>query len=128
MNHNKKKARTLDDVLEVVQRADLSPFQRRDMTSALKRICEMAEVAPATMPAEATDLRPMLAKIRPAAHGIAAKTWANLLSRFRAALRLADVIDPMGQGSALRNPGWASLVRAIAEDKRLSCGLASCLN
>ena len=88
----------------------------------------MAGVAPATVPAEAPALRAMLAKIRPAAHGVSPKTWANLLSRFRAALRLADVIDPVWQGSAMQHPAWAPLVQAIAEDKRLSCGLAAFFN
>ena len=66
----------------------------------------------------------MVAKIRPAAHGITRKTWANLFSRFRAELRLADVIDPNWQGCAARDPAWAPLVQAIAGDKRLSTGLA----
>lgn len=65
---------------------------------------------------------------RPAAHGITPKTWANLLSRFRAALRLADVIDPQWQGFAMHYPAWVPLVQAIAEDKRLSCGLAAFSN
>jgi integrase len=70
----------------------------------------------------------MLAKIRPAAHGVTEKTWANLLSRLRRALRLADVIDLAVPGSALQNPAWAPLVQAIADDKRLSCGLVPCFN
>ena len=110
------------------RRSDLPPFHHRDMTSAIKRICEMAGVAPTTVPAEAPALRAMIAKIRPAAHGVTSKTWANLLSRFRAALRLADVIDSAWQGAANQNPAWAPLVEAIAEDKRLSCGLACFFN
>jgi integrase len=66
----------------------------------------------------------MLAKIRPAAHGMTSKTWANVLSRFRQELRLADVIDPNFQGCAARHPAWAPLVQAIADDKRLLHGLA----
>jgi hypothetical protein len=52
------------------------------------------------------------------------KTWANLQSRFRQELRLADVIDPDFQGYASRHPAWAPLVQAIATDKRLLHGLA----
>ena len=70
MDHNNNKGKTLEDVLGTVQKSDLPPFQRRDMTSAIKRICEMAGVAPATVPAEAPALRAMIAKIRPAAHGV----------------------------------------------------------
>lgn len=128
MEYNNNKRETLEGVLGAVQKADLPPFQRRDMTSAIKRVCEMAGATPATLPAEAPAVRAMLAKIRPAAHGVSPKTWSNLLSRFRAALRLAGVIEPASQGSATRHPAWAPLVQAIAEDKRLSCGLASFLN
>ena len=77
-----------------------------------------------TVTVPAPSVRAMVAKIRPAAHGITRKTWANLFSRFRAELRLADVIDPNWQGCAARDPAWAPLVQAIAGDKRLSTGLA----
>src|SRR5262249_5800480 len=98
------------------------------MTSAIKRICEMAGVGSAMMPTEAPALRAMIAKIRPAAHGVKEKTWANLLSQLRAALRLADVIDHPAPGSALKHPAWAPLVKAVAADKRLSYGLAAFSN
>jgi hypothetical protein len=128
VDYNDNKHKTLENMLLAVQKADLPPLQRRDMTSAIKRVCEMAGVAPATLPAKAPAVRAILAKIRPAAHGVSPKTWSNLLSRFRAALRLAGVIEPALQGSATRHPAWVPLVQAIAEDKRLSCGLASFLN
>jgi hypothetical protein len=73
-----------------------SPAERRPWIgkSATERICTMAGVAPGSVPADAPCGRAMLSKIRPAAHGITAKTWANLLSRFRMELRLAGVLDP----------------------------------
>jgi integrase len=128
MDRNNNKGKTLENVKGTVQKADLAPFQSRDMTSAINRICEMAGVAPAAVPGEAPGIRAMVAKIRPAAHGVSSKTWSNLRSRLRAALRLADVIDPMVQGSAMQNPAWAPLMQAIAEDKRLSCGLVLFFN
>ena len=77
----------------------------------------------------APAVRDLLAKIRPAAHGMTCKTWANLLSRFRRELRLADVIDPMATRLALPViPTWAPSVQAIAGDKRLSTGLAAFAN
>jgi len=84
----------------------------------------MAGVAPAAVVAEATALRPMLAKVLPAAHGVTKKTWANLRSQFRAALRHDGVIDPSMVGFAVRDPAWALLVEAAAGDKRVCCGLA----
>jgi integrase len=84
----------------------------------------MAGAAPAIVAAEAVALRAMISKILPAGHGVGRKTWSNLLSGLRAALRLARVIDPTLQGNASRHPAWGPLAQAIAGDKRLSCGLA----
>ena len=128
MDYNNNKIETLQHVLYAVQKADLPPVQNRDMISAIKRICEMAGMAPATFPAKAPAIRATLAKIRPAAHGVSQKTWANLLSRFRGALRFAGVIDLMGQGTAMQHPDWAPMIRAITGDKRQSFGQAAFAN
>ena len=88
----------------------------------------MAGDAPASVPADAPSIRALLAKIRPAAHGMTPKTWANLLSRFRAELRLADVIDPNLQGCAARHPLGLLWCKPSRHDKRLSTGLASFTN
>ena len=128
MDYNNNKIENLQEVLDAVHKADLPPLQSRDMTSAIKRICEMAGMAPAAFPAKAPAIRATLAKIRPAAHGVSHKTWANLLSLFRAALKSVGVIDPLGQGTAMQNEAWAPLVKAIADDKRQSCGLATFAN
>ena len=128
MEYHNNKIETLQEVRDTVLKAELPPLQTRDMISAIKRICEMAGMAPAMFPAKAPAIRAMLAKIRPAAHGVSHKTWANLLSRFRGALKFAGVIDPMGQGTAMLHPDWAPLVQAIADDKRQSCGQAAFAN
>jgi integrase len=41
-----------------------------------------------------------------------------------AALQLAGIADPMGQGAARRNPAWGLLLLPIQENKRISYGLA----
>ena len=99
-----------------------------DGRPATERICAMADVTPAEVPADAPAIRAVLRKVRPALHGLTSKTWANLLSRFRHELRLAKVIDPNRQGCAARHPAWANLVQAIAGEKNLSNGLAAFLN
>jgi len=48
---------------------------------AIKRVCDMAGSTPACMPAEASQLRETLSRIRPAAHGITAKSYSNVRSR-----------------------------------------------
>jgi integrase len=120
----KKPIKTLAELLDFVEGASLSPYQRRDRLSAVKRICEMAGMVPSVVAAEPVALRAMIAKILPAAHGVGPKTWSNLLCGLRGALRLAGVIDPPLQGDASRHPAWAPLAQAIAGDKRLSSGLA----
>ena len=128
MTHSRDNMKTLSDVLELVEAADLTSDQRKDMKSAINRVAEMAGVAPAMAEANAPALRIMLKRVRPAAHEVKTKTWANLVSQLRAALRLAGVIDPRRDGLALKEPAWASLLEFVANDKKLSCGLAAFAN
>jgi integrase len=125
MADTQKRPDTLEDVCQLADRASPPGRRRWIGKSATERICAMAGINPASVPAEAASIRALLAKIRPAAHGMSAKTWANVLSRFRVELRHADVIDPNWQGRAARHPVWAPLVQAIASDKKLSTSLAS---
>jgi integrase len=124
----KKETKTLADVLELVEGASLSPTHLRDMKSAIKRIAEMAGLVPAMAEATAPAVRAMLKAIRPAAHGVTQKTLANLTSRLGAALQLAGTIDPRRAGFALKDRAWGPLLKTVAEDKRLSCGLAAFAN
>src|SRR5262245_30288579 len=106
---------TLADVLAVLDQTGLTGTRRRDMISAVKRRGEMAGSVPASVRAEPPVLKDMLSRIRPAAHGVSAKSYSNLKSLLAAALELAGVIDPSGRGSARRRPG-GPLLEAIADD------------
>jgi integrase len=127
MNENRRVS-TLADVLAVLDQAGLTGIRRRDMVSAVKRLCEMAGTTPASVRAEPSRLKDMLSQIRPAAHGVSAKSYSNLRSLLTAALQLANVIDPSGRGGAKRHPEWGPLLEAIADDQRLSNGLATFAN
>ena len=127
MNENRKVG-TLADVLGLIDQAGLAGTRRRDMISALKRICEMAGATPASVRAEPSVLKEMLSRIRPAAHGVSAKSYSNLRSLLAAALELAGVIEPSGRGSGRRHPEWGPLLQAVADDQRLSNGLAAFAN
>jgi hypothetical protein len=122
-----RQPKTLEDVCQLAESAD-PPGQRRNGGSATERICAKAGVLPAEVAADAPSIRALLRKLRPALHGMMAKTWTNLLSRFRQELRLGDVIDPNRQGCAARHPAWAHLVQAIAKAKNLANGLAAFIN
>jgi integrase len=119
---------TLADVLGLLDEAGLTGTRRRDMVSAVNRLCEMAGMTPASVRAEPSVLKDMLSRIRPAAHGVSAKSYSNLKSLLGAALQLAGVIDPSGRGSAKRHSQWGPLLEAIADDQRLSNGLAAFAN
>src|SRR5262245_59538592 len=119
---------TLADGRALSEEAGLPGTRRRDMVSAIKRLCEMAGTTPASVRAEPSVLKDMLSRIRPAAHGVSAKSYSNLRSLLGAALQLAGVIDPSGRGDARRPPEWAPLFEAVADDQRLSNGLAAFAN
>jgi integrase len=119
--------KTLEDVRRLVESAETLEQRRRNGRSATERICAMAGVVPVQVLAEVPSIRPLLAKSR-AVHDGANQTWANVLSRFRKELRLADVIDPNWQGRAARDPAWGPLVQTLAGNKRFSNGLAAFAN
>jgi hypothetical protein len=100
---------TLADVIEHIKRdLTLSPARRRDLTSAVLRICELAGVDPRVTPASLAYMRPLIKQVRPALHGIRPKTWSNLRANFRAA-----VVAPAPRQPRERHPEWDTLLRAI---------------
>jgi integrase len=119
---------TLAELLAFLERVTLAGIRRRDMVSAINRVCEMAGTTPPSVPAEAPRLREMLSRIRPAAHGVSAKSYSNQRSLLAAALQLAGIIDPLGRGSARCHPQWKPLLDAVADDQRLSNGIAAFAN
>ena len=128
MNAINHPIRTAADVLAILQAAPVPPSRRRDMISAVSRICALLGCQPAGLRLDVEDLRVRIAAIRPAAHRISPKTFSNLRSLFAAALEFAGVIDSVSRGEAKRHRDWAPLVQAIAGDKRMSSGLAAFMN
>src|SRR5262245_10463456 len=122
------KVETLADLLTLIERAGVAGTRQRDMVSAIRRICEMAAATPASVRAEPPVLRNLLSRIHPTAHGVSAKSYSNLRSLLTAALRLAGIITESGRGDAKRHPVWGPVFEAIADDQRLSNGLATFAN
>jgi hypothetical protein len=120
--------RNAKDIILMLADAEFSTLRRRDMPSAISRACQMMCCAPGGLGLEVPVLRQKLAGIRPAAHGISAKTFSNVRSAFVAAMDWAGVTEPVGRGAAKRDPVWSPLVAGIAHDERLSTGLAAVLN
>ena len=68
MNENNNEnavVRTLADLLSLLDQSDLTGTRRRDMISAAKRICEMFETVPASVPAQPPRLRELLSSYSP---------------------------------------------------------------
>jgi hypothetical protein len=128
MLNKNKSLETAEELLDLLDTAPLSASRRRDLRSSVSRVCEMAGCAPRSLPLEVPILRKTLRRIRPVAHGLSWKTWANIQSLFRRGLELAGVIDRMDRGVALRHPVWGPLMQSIAHDKRLANGLAAIAN
>ncbi len=118
---------TLAGVLEVVEGSELTATRRRDLASAIRRICSLMGVSPVAVKIDAAALRQRLADICPAAHGLTHKSWANLRSAFTAGLALAGVIDAVPRGAARASPTWTALTRRLTAP-RLANGLAAFLN
>jgi hypothetical protein len=119
---------TLAELIAFLDQVTLPGIRRRDMVSAINRICEMAGTTLASVRAEPPLLREMLSRIRPAAHGVSAKSYSNQRSLISAALELAGIIDSLGRGSARCHPEWKPLLDAVADDQRLSNGIAAFAN
>jgi hypothetical protein len=129
MNMNENKGvTTLAELLVFLERVTVPGTRLRDMVSAINRVCEMAGITPASVPAEPLLLREMLSRIRPAFHGVSTKSYSNQRSLLAAALQLAAIIDPLGRGRARCHPEWKPLLDAVADDQRLSNGIAAFSN
>jgi len=122
---NESRVGTLADVLSLVEQVGPAGTRRRDLISAVKRLCEMAGAVPASVTAQPPAIREMIGRLRPAAYGVSPKSYSNLKSLLTAALELAGVVDSLGRGSARQDPQWGPLLQAINNDQRLSNGLAA---
>lgn len=100
---------TLDDVIERIKtNPTLSPARRRDLISAVLRICDLVGVDPQVTPASLAYMRPLIKQVRPARHNISPKTWSNLRANLRAA-----VVAPQPRQPREQDPEWDSLLRLI---------------
>ncbi len=74
--HHTPSLATLADVSRKIECAELSGTRRRDMVSAIRRICEMAGCSPALLSTDVGGLREVLSRIWPARHEVSKQTFA----------------------------------------------------
>src|SRR5215204_4471084 len=118
MNAHADPIRTAADLRAMLDSTGLPPLRHRDMASAINRISALVGSQPAHLTLDVPILRRQLAAIRPAAHGISAKTLANLRALFVAALEWAGRVDAVEPGLARRDVDWSPLAAAVSSNKR----------
>ena len=116
------------DLLEAIDGRDLLSHHKRNMTSAVLRICEMVRRSPENVRLDAPELHALLLTIRPVSHGIRQKTLSNLRSLITSALVTVGRFDRVPRGLAKGYPIWGPLMDRLAPDKALSAGLAAFTN
>ena len=110
---------TLGDVVRYLEEdASLLPARQRDLISAVRRVCKIVGVDPNTAPAAMQYMRPLIKKVWPAKHGLRPKTWSNLRSDFRAAVK--QILPPLPRQI---DAEWEKL-RSRLPDQRMIAGLS----
>lgn len=88
---------------------ELSPERRRDLVSGLRRLAKALGRTPQDVPADPRWLWPRVTKIAPAAVGLSAKSWTNLVSDARAAMARCGVVEPRNHQRVHLSPDWSQL-------------------
>ena len=90
-------------------------MDRRDLLSAIRRVCDITGCAPASLKVEMLALQKALDAVRPAAHGMSTATLSNIRCLFGAALKWAGLVESIAGGAAKRDDGWASFMNWCAQ-------------
>src|SRR5438067_2112091 len=105
----KTSSATLDDVINAVPTMNgLSDTCRRDYLSAIRRFCELAGRPPATTLVYPAAIRSLMSRVNPVAQGVNSKTWANICSNLRAALKASGMLAQGTRGYPLA-PAYRAL-------------------
>ena len=115
------------ELVRLIETSRHSDTRKRDMVSAVNRVLKMGGVWGSTFVFTVDSLRCLIASIKPAAHGVSAKSFANIQSNLRAALREAGIVAAAGGYRTKRDPHWSPLLQTVSEDKTL-LGLSRFIN
>lgn len=120
----------LAELAAIIEACRQSAIRKRDMLSAVNRVLKMGGAWTGAFVFTPASVRALIASIRPAAHGVSAKSFANIKSNLRAALREAGIIDVPGGHRTKADPHWGQLMAIAADDKSLiglSCFASYCV-
>jgi integrase len=115
------------ELVHLIETSRHSDVRKRDMLSAVNRVLKMGGAWGSTFVFTVDSLRCLIASIKPAAHGVSAKSFANIQSNLRAALRESGIVAIPGGHRTKRDLHWSPLLQAVSEDKTL-LGLTRFIN
>ncbi|MBT5351015.1 MAG: site-specific integrase [Rhodospirillales bacterium] len=115
---------TMADVIRHLKNNNiLSGTRRRDLRSAVTRLCDLVDRSPDHLRADMAELRRALATVHPAQAGISKKTLDNIQSNALSALRLVrDDLGTLNKQTPLSGE-WQTLYNSLPGD-RLYRGLS----
>ena len=115
---------TLAELIPLIDKANLTPTQKRDQVSAVKTLARLLGATPGEIDADPGRLRKRLETIAPEALGLSRGRWSNIRSLIGKALALARPVLPgrqtaplLREWEALFAPlsrNWAAGLRAMA--------------
>jgi integrase len=109
---------SLADLIPLVEAADLTSVQKRDMVSAVKAVGRVLGAELAEIPAQPGALRRRLEGISPEALGLSTGRWANVRSLLNKALALAAPVMPSRQVQPLL-ASWEKLSSGLTFNRRV---------
>lgn len=95
----------------------LTLSRRKDLVSGLRRVASALDRTPAQVPADPRWLQPRLARIVPAALGIATKTWQNSVSNARSAMVTCGIVRKRQRKVSDLSPVWQALWEQVRASK-----------
>ncbi len=101
---------TFADIIDALEKdTGLTRSRRRDLRSGLRRVAHVLGKDPAAVPASPRWLRPRIAAVAPAAHGLSSKSWSNAQSNVRASLAHMGIVRDRINKLEQLSPEWKSL-------------------
>lgn len=107
------------ELAAIIEACRQSALRKRDMLSAVNRVLKMGGAWMGAFVFTPASVRALIASIRPAAHGVSVKSFANIQSNLRTALREAGIIDAPGGYRIKTDPHWGPLMAVAVNDKSL---------
>jgi len=111
---------TLADLIPLIEKANLSPIQKRDLISAVRTVTRLLGAMPDEIDADPAKLRRRLETIAWGAEGLSKGRWNNVRSLFGKALALARPVMP-GRRVARLLPEWEALLPTATRSTMIGC-------